>query len=164
MGRNFSRFMYGWCNAGRKLRIKSLRSGKIMPTIVVTGPSRTGKTEWVQSLIGAEPRGEYAPTIGAEIHQIIHNGVEHILRDVGGQNDFSDMFYIGADAFIVFFDGTLRGLKRLIPYLRDIRRYIRGRGHIVLVTTGPLPIGPFPINIPMLSLRDDQTDPIDLIV
>jgi GTPase SAR1 family protein len=94
--------------------------------IVVFGPPRTGKSQWVNYLSTGERRQFYTPTIGINVRRVVIEGKNIDLWDTAGDENFEDLgdgYYIGANAGVAFYDPNCRESCQIVRnMLRNFRR------------------------------------------
>jgi len=72
--------------------------------IVLIGDTNTGKTTYANAIRGV-PRQRTTPTMGANINEMVNNGVSYWLWDCAGDDRFAglaDGYYLQANGAIIF--------------------------------------------------------------
>lgn len=73
--------------------------------IIFISHSPIGKTNLIRSFLGASQNITYIPTIGVEVHPIIHQGYVYNIWDTASNVKYGglrDGYYLNADMAIVF--------------------------------------------------------------
>lgn len=85
---------------------------KIAKKVMIVGDAQCGKTAYIRRLRSSEFKADYEPTMGVEVTPVVvrdDDGKSYVYNmwDCAGNERFAglgDGYYIGADAFLVFFD------------------------------------------------------------
>lgn len=107
--------------------------------IVLLGDGGVGKTTYIKKIRVGTYEKKYIPTMGVNIHPITwETDKEKVIIncwDCAGQEKFGglkEVYYIGADAFIIFFDTTNKlSYKNVGWWIKSVRKVYEDKPIIV---------------------------------
>lgn len=104
--------------------------------LVLIGDGGVGKSTWVNRLNNDLFEQRYIPTLGVELHPVMHGKIKFNIWDTAGQEKLGglrDGYYINADCAIVMFDWSKKmSIKNLQHWISEFNRVCPNKPIVVV--------------------------------